>query len=289
MMRRLIVLLLAAGWLAGCSSTSRTRQASVPPPPPSKPGGYYLDDGPGDNPPPNLLSIPDAVPRDEPLHRHANRPYQVMGVSYTPTSERGSFRQEGLASWYGKRYHGQKTSSGEIYDMYGMTAAHPTLPIPSYAKVTSLDTRKSVIDRINDRGPFHNDRVIDLSYTAASKLGLLGPGSGLVRVESVSPASEAVQSAPLADNGIRSVSAPDNRSKPGYYVQLGAFGNLDNAEKLLARAREALNISAEMVQIAMAGGLHRVKLGPFADQAEASGWAEKSRAVLGIKAIPGTR
>jgi rare lipoprotein A len=281
MMRKLFMLLLAAGWLAGCSSTPRTQQAPVPPPleVKAKGGGYYLDDGPGDDPPPNLQDVPDAVPRDEPLHRYANRPYEVMGVSYTPLGELEPFRQTGVASWYGKRYHGKKTSSGEVYDMYGMTAAHPTLPIPSYARVTSLDSGKSVIVRINDRGPFHSDRVIDLSYTAAYKLGLLGRGSGRVTVESAGAEAEAVQ--PEVSRGI----AP----KPGYYVQLGAFGNPDNAQKLLLRARQALDIPAELTQVSLVGDLHRVKLGPFADQAEASGWVEKSRTVLGIAAITVTR
>lgn len=279
-----LITIVAAGLLAGCSST---REAPKPPQleVSKKPGGYYLDDGPGSNPPPNLQNVPDAVPRDEPLHRFANKPYQIMGVSYTPMSERESFSQEGVASWYGKRYHGKKTSSGEIYDMYAMSAAHPTLPIPSYARVTSLDNGRSVIVRINDRGPFHSDRVIDLSYTAAYKLGLLGKGSGMVRVENVNPATGAVALNPPAENtniaqGMRN---PDQGA--GYYVQLGAFGNLANAEKLVRHARETLDIPADQVQVVLVGSLHRVKLGPFADQAEASAWVDKSRDVLGISAI----
>lgn len=284
MIRKLFIVLIAAGWLGGCSST---REAPVPPQleVKAKPGGYYLDDGPGDNPPSNLQNIPDAVPRDEPLHRYANRPYQIMGVNYTPMSERESFRQEGVASWYGKRYHGQKTSSGEIYDMYAMSAAHPTLPIPSYARVTSLDSGKSVVVRINDRGPFHSDRIIDLSYTAAYKLGLLGKGSGLVRVESVSPATGSVALNQPADNSVSPQGMNDNGEQPGYYVQLGAFGNVDNAEKLARQARQALDIPAGQVQVILVGKLHRVKLGPFANPVEANAWVDKSRDVLGISAI----
>lgn len=277
MMRTLCLLFLAAGWLAGCSTAPPVKQPQQDAKPAATPrgGGYYLDDGPEANPPQNLHEVPDAVPRDEPLHRFANRPYEVMGVSYTPVREAENFRQEGVASWYGKRFHGKKTASGEIYDMYGMTAAHPTLPIPSYVKVTSLDSGKSVIVRINDRGPFHSNRVIDLSYTAAFKLGLLGRGSGRVRVESIAPAAFPAQSE----------RPQGNTPRPGYYVQLGAFGSPESAEKLLARAREALGIAPELTQVALTDGLHRANLGPFENQAEASGWMEKSRAALGIAAF----
>ena len=164
----LILLLLAA-----CSSTPK--------------GAYYKDDGPGDKVPPNLDRIADAIPRAEPLHKFANRPYQALGKSYVPLSSVQPFRQRGMASWYGKRFHGQKTSSGEAYNMYAMTAAHPTLPIPSYARVTRLSNGKSVVVRINDRGPFHASRIIDLSYAAAHRLGYVQAGSAEVLVESVVP------------------------------------------------------------------------------------------------------
>ncbi len=115
------------------------------------------------------------------------RPYTVMGQNYTPMTAVQPYKARGIASWYGRRYHGQKTSSGEIYDMYGMTAAHTVLPIPSYVRVANLQTNKSVVVRVNDRGPFHSDRLIDLSYTAAYKLGVLGGGRALVEVESIVP------------------------------------------------------------------------------------------------------
>jgi len=289
MMRKFLILLVAAAWLAACSSTPRVKQpqAATPSATTAGGGGYYLDDGPGDAPPPNLQAVPDAVPRDEPLHRYANRPYEVMGVGYTPATERQALIQTGIASWYGKRFHGKPTSSGEIYDMYGMSAAHPTLPIPSYAKVTSLDSGKAVIVRINDRGPFHSDRVIDLSYTAAYKLGLLGKGSGRVSVESIGP-----ETGPVSLNASRentTINSRNDAPAPGYYLQLGAFGNSDNAEKLLAQARQSLDIPAELVQVTLVGNLHRVKLGPFANPAEASNWVEKTRAALGIAAITITR
>ena len=150
-------------------------------------GGYYKDDGPHETPPANLDRVADAVPRAEPLHKYANRPYEAMGKKYVPMTVVQPFRQQGLASWYGKRYHGQKTSSGEIYDMYAMSAAHPTLPIPSYARVTNLANGKSVVVRINDRGPFTSSRIIDLSYVAAYKLGYIQAGQARVQVESVVP------------------------------------------------------------------------------------------------------
>jgi len=150
-------------------------------------GGYYKDDGPHERPPANLDRVADAVPRTEPLHKYANRPYEAMGRKYVPMTTVQPFRQQGLASWYGKRYHGQKTSSGETYDMYAMTAAHPTLPIPSYARVTNVANGKSVVVRINDRGPFKSERVIDVSYVAAYKLGFVQAGQARVQVESVVP------------------------------------------------------------------------------------------------------
>ena len=156
-----------------------------------KKGGYYKDDGPGANPPSNLDRVTDAKPRAEPLHRAANRPYEVFGKKYVPLASVRPFHQRGVASWYGKRFHGQKTASGETYDMYAMTAAHPILPIPSYARITHLKSGKQVIVRINDRGPFHSGRVIDLSYAAAHRLGLLGSGSGEVEIEAIVPGARA--------------------------------------------------------------------------------------------------
>jgi len=176
-MRRVAIALI---FVAGCSST-----------PEKRPGGYYKDDGPGDSA--KLASIPDAVPRAEPLHRWANRPYEAMGRKYVPLTRVGVYTQRGTASWYGKRFHGNPTSSGEKYDMYRMTAAHPILPIPSYVRVTNVVNRRSVVVRVNDRGPFHAGRAIDLSYAAASKLGYLTQGSAEVQIEQIVPGG-----APLA-------------------------------------------------------------------------------------------
>lgn len=163
--------------ITGCSGSKRQSG-----------GGYYKDDGPGSAIPANIEAIPNAVPKIE-SHAPANRrPYVVFGKRYVPVSDERPFRQTGVASWYGRKFHGNKTANGENYDMHGMTAAHPTLPLPSYARVTRANSGKSVIVRINDRGPFHSSRIIDLSYVAAAKLGLIGPGSGQVIVEAITNA-----------------------------------------------------------------------------------------------------
>jgi len=191
-----IVALVITALLAGCGSTaSRGGAAST-----VRSGSYYLDDGPGDNPPANLDQVPDAVPKAEPLKTGAMKPYTVLGQTYTPMTELAPYKAHGVASWYGRRYNGQKTASGEIYDMYGMTAAHPTLPIPSYARVTNLQNGKSVVVRINDRGPFLADRLIDLSYTAAYRLSVLGGGEALVEVEAIIPGTEVPLNSNVAGN-----------------------------------------------------------------------------------------
>ncbi|KQW91764.1 hypothetical protein ASC94_16300 [Massilia sp. Root418] len=208
--------------LAGCGTTplepapsGRPAPAGKPPAKPQEPGvpvlppansgrgGYYQDDGPGENPPPNLMATPDAEVRNEPPNPRNNKPYVVFGKTYTPITDLNKpFVQRGLGTWYGKKFHGQRTSSGEIYDMYKMSAAHPTLPIPSYAKVTNLDNGNQVVVRINDRGPFHSTRVIDVSYTAALKLGLLGKGSHQLEVERILPADvERFNAAKSQDGG----------------------------------------------------------------------------------------
>ncbi len=165
----------------------KAKRAPVMPAAGSGRGGYYLDDGPGDNPPDNLLAIPDAEPKIEANFARNNRPYVVFGENYTPMPVDAPFKQRGIASWYGKKFHGQKTASGELYDMYKMTGAHPTLPLPSYVRVTNLSNDRQIIVRINDRGPFHSSRIMDLSYTAALKLGYLGHGSSEIEIERLMP------------------------------------------------------------------------------------------------------
>jgi len=261
--------------LAGCGSLSRKEEpASAPSPPQAAPakGAYYKDDGPGANAPADLGAIPDAVPKTEPLHRFANRPYQVFGRDYVPLASAASFKQTGVASWYGRRFHGAPTSSGEIYDMYAMTAAHPTLPIPSYARVTNLTNGRSVVVRINDRGPFHADRVIDLSYTAAWKLGYVEAGSARVEVESVF-AGEArpVQDAKAMGGTL--------------FVQLGAFSAREAAENFRARITRELAWLQDTMQVVAGGTLFRLQLGPYRTQDDARSIADRIQAELGLRPL----
>jgi rare lipoprotein A len=194
---------VAAGFallFTGCASTDSSRIAPLPsrtasvdhsrsspvlPPAGSGRGAYYKDDGPGAHPPPNLELVPDAVFKPEPIAKLANRQYSVFGATYTPLPGEAAYSERGVASWYGRKFHGHRTASGERYDMYKMTAAHPTLPIPSYVRVTNLDTGMHVVVRINDRGPFLAGRLIDVSYTAALKLGMLKKGSQHVQVDRI--------------------------------------------------------------------------------------------------------
>ncbi len=236
---------------------------------------YYADDGPPERAPADLGATPDAVPRAEPLNPHANRSYVALGRTYSPDTSDAPFQQRGIASWYGRQFHGNRTSSGEPYDMFAMTAAHPTLPIPSYARVTSVRDGRSVIVRINDRGPFLHDRVIDLSYAAATRLGLAAPGSGEVIVQKITlrqiaagprgwtpapgpaPAggAAAIAAAPAAAGAqapvamAPAIAAPATRvaegagaALPSWSVQLGAFSAAANAQAL--RERIALLLAA---------------------------------------------
>ena len=257
-------------------------------------GGFYQDDGPGDNPPADLAAIPDAVPRDEPFNRFANRPYSVLGRDYVPLREVGSYRATGVASWYGRKFHGQKTSSGEPYDMYGMTAAHPTLPIPSYARVTNPANGRSVIVRVNDRGPFHAGRVIDLSYTAAWKLGYVGNGSTQVIVESIAPGAPLAPPPVIDDDPIARIameSEPPAKPLPivadtrGIFLQLGAFANADNAEALRSRLVRELGDLASQLTVRAEGGLYRLQLGPWSTREEARRTADKIAEAMELKPI----
>jgi rare lipoprotein A len=243
--------------LAACSSVPPREEA------PAK-GGYYKDDGPGEQPPADLAGIPDAEPRSEPLHRYANRPYTVFGRRYVPLAEVQPFRQRGLASWYGRRFHGQRTSSGEVYDMYAMTAAHPTLPIPSYVRVTSVANGRSVVVRVNDRGPFHASRIIDLSYAAAYRLGFVQAGSAQVEVEVIVPGREVPS---------------------GVYVQVGAFSARENAQSLQARLRRELAWLEEAAEVLLRARLWRLQIGPYASHEAARAIAARLEAELGLKPL----
>lgn len=190
-------ILISVAFLTACAGNASKTDVKAPAPAATqttdsssaKPGAYYLDDGPGDTAPADIDSIPDAQLRVETPLERANKPYSALGMQYSPLTTYKPYKKQGVASWYGKRYHGKQTASGEVYDMYSMTAAHTTLPIPSYAKVTNPANGRSVVVRINDRGPFKNDRLIDLSYAAAYKLRLAEQGSALVEVELIDTTS----------------------------------------------------------------------------------------------------
>jgi rare lipoprotein A len=246
---------------------------------PSRPGGYYLDDGPGASPPANLDRIPDATPRPEPVNRSTSRPYTVLGRTYAPFTEPRPYKARGRASWYGRRYHGQKTSSGEVYDMYSMSAAHTLLPLPSYARVTNLSNGRSVVVRVNDRGPFHEDRVIDLSYAAAYRLGFVDGGSAMVEVEAIIPGAPAVA---LAPSEPPPAATPISSEAGGVYVQLGAFSVADNADMFLRRMQGDLPWLGSTLQLYRRDGLFRVHAGPYASLEAAERDAERIRQALGF-------
>jgi rare lipoprotein A len=300
-------------WLVACGGSPEVKPSVSEPvrttelPKPKKSGGYYLDDGPGDNPPANLDAIPDAVPRVEALLPRANKPYMALGNSYTPMTEFQPYKKRGVASWYGKRYHGNKTSAGEVYDMYGMTGAHTILPIPSYVRVTNPANQKTVIVRINDRGPFHNDRLIDLSYAASYRLGLAGKGSGIVDVEAID-ARKFLQSLQpnLADNSavvvepLKKEESPpptvvensrvsaakqeklDSSPSVGLFVQVGAFKSADNAGVLSKKILGQNLVENTPVNSWYNQGIYRVRIGPYVNRAEAELAAAKVKKALGV-------
>lgn len=299
MHKNLIVILAGIALLNACSTVPRHATSEPVPGIPAIPaaapavsdGKYLAGDGPGADVPANLDSIPDAVPTAEPLHRYANRPYSALGKTYTPLQSTGSYKARGTASWYGRKFHGQRTSIGDTYDMYGMTAAHPTLPVPSYARVTNLSNGKSVVVRINDRGPFLHDRIIDLSYAAAYKLGYVNNGSAEVEVESLAvngntPVAAAV-SAPVvktdsvAAETVMPVMPPDVSGK--VYLQLGAFRETQGAESFLSKMRAELGDTGKDIILLRQNGLNRIQLGPYVNSEQARRAANTLADRLGFK------
>lgn len=295
-------------FLSGCASSDGHRLIPLPwphkptaqhgavpnlPPAGSGRGGYYQGDGPGANPPPNLDAVPDAVFKVEPYAKYANRPYSVFGQTYTPMIDDMPYSKQGVASWYGVKFHGQKTSSGELYDMYKMTAAHPTLPIPSYARITSLESGKQVVVRINDRGPFHSSRLIDVSYTAALKLGLLGKGSHQVQVDRML-APDPARAATLrreVNAEAASVSTPGTQAAPDDITRLMlqdrmAFESAALAAPVAPVATAApvapVTTSAPVAQVAQSAGFY-LQLGAYGRAAS----AEEVRARLQAAGIDG--
>ncbi|MFO1395450.1 MAG: septal ring lytic transglycosylase RlpA family protein [Burkholderiales bacterium] len=288
--------------LAACGSAPPKPSPAAPSAPPAgaPSAKYYKDDGPGEAPPANLDQVPDAVPRLEPLHRFANRPYSVLGQDFVPATSLRPYRQRGIASWYGRKFHGQKTSIGETYDMYAMTAAHPTLPIPSYARVTNVATGKSVVVRVNDRGPFLHGRLIDLSYAAAYRIGISARGSGEVEVEAIIPGDSPVltAAAPLPPVAVAAVTTPATIALPanvppsvaprdaggGFAVQLGAFQNNQNAQNFLTHVQGQLASAQVEPKVREQNGLYRVYVGPYPDRDEARRVAERITQAFGMAA-----
>jgi len=242
-----VALIALFGLLAACSSTPRkpsVPERSVPPPPPA-----------------NVEDIPDAVPRVEPRSTRGNPvSYEVFGKRYylLPTAE--GYKERGVASWYGPDFHTRPTSSGEPYDMYAMTAAHKTLPIPAYARVTNLSNGRSVVVRINDRGPFVDNRIIDLSYTAAHKLDMWRAGTAFVEVEVLTPGATGEIARSVAPQPAPSLIAPR------LFLQAGAFGVLDNATQMQQRLSSA-GVANVAIYPDQGRSLYRVRVGPIADVA----------------------
>jgi len=263
-----------------------------------KSGGYYKDDGPGDATPEGLVDTPDAEPKIEPIAKGPSKPYTILDQTYVPITDDKPYIQRGKGSWYGKKFHGQRTASGEIYDMFKMTAAHPTLPIPSYARVTNLRNGKQVIVRINDRGPFHASRIIDMSYTAALKLGFVPIGSTELEVERIvpdeiarmqedkrrrGPLATANQSPDpmtrLANGGTPPVLAETG----GIFLQFGAYAQIHNADAMRIRLLAGWPQDLPEPVIVQTGGLYRLHSGPFTSREAAKTAADLLKEVTQIQ------
>lgn len=248
---RLLLILLSIT-LASCGS-SKTKDG------PPRSGSTRIPDLPG-----------DAVPRPEPRSKYGNGPnYEVLGKHYTVMKSSHGYKERGVASWYGKKFHGRLTSNREPYDMYAMTAAHKALPLPTYVRVRNLSNNRSIVVRVNDRGPFVHNRIIDLSYSAALKLDMVKSGTGLVEVEAISfdqpsgnrPVRQTTTPAPVARTPDP---APPQIDENRIYVQVGAFGGRENADKRLATLKGASILSAFIVEDkSVTPALYRVRVGPI--------------------------
>ncbi|NNG14330.1 MAG: septal ring lytic transglycosylase RlpA family protein [Gammaproteobacteria bacterium] len=216
----------------------------------------------------DLSNVSDAVPRDEPRSRYGNPDsYEVLGKRYHVMASSEGYVEKGISSWYGTKFHGRRTSSGERYDMYAMTAAHKSLPLPTYVQVTNLKNGRKIVVKVNDRGPFHENRIIDLSYSAAYRLGILGKGTGFVEVRAINPG----QPEPLTRVAVRN-EVPVREGESGtdkainMYLQVGAFISRDNAERLYSKLLDAA-LGDTLISQAKHNGntVYRVRLGPILD------------------------
>jgi rare lipoprotein A len=280
------------GALLGCMLMAACAAPERPPSIPTsqllkKPGGFYTDDAPDRAPAVDLDRVAEPEPTAEPLNASANQPYTAFGRDYVPLAKPGEYRRQGTASWYGRKFHGQRTTSGEFYDMFALTAAHPTLPIPSYARVTNLTNNRSVVVRINDRGPFSSGRIMDVSYAAAHRLGFVEEALANVEVESLVPPTTAAASPPVV---VKAEPAPlplpplPVASEPaGIFLQLGAFANPTNAENFSARVKRELDWLQQPLSVFGAKGVYRLHLGPFRTRGEAAQVATRIREALEVK------
>lgn len=272
-MSRIITIFALCLLLVACSSTKKVENA----------GRYAQEHDSAPETPKNVAHVPDAVPKHEPKSRYGNMDsYEVFGKRYYTKDHSKGYVAHGKASWYGTKFHGARTSSGETYDMYEMTAAHTTLPLPTYARVTNTDNGKSVIVKINDRGPFHGDRIIDLSYAAAARIGILQQGVGHVKVEAIDPhhhqpaphvlaENKAVTPAPAAAKPAavqQKTATPTPATNSQWYLQLAAFVDKTYAEEMMD---ELETLIQEPLAIKQNGQdpLYRVQVGPFKDQQSA--------------------
>jgi rare lipoprotein A len=299
---RIAVAAVAMASLSGCFHHAPATRPSNPPtysppfaPKKSQPqSGRYADenDSTPSGPPPDLSKIPEPVPKNEPKSQYGNKsPYDVLGETYKVLPSCGGYVERGLASWYGNKFHGYMTSNFEKYDMYAYTAANKVLPLPCYVRVTNLENGKSAIVRVNDRGPFAPNRIVDLSYVAAVKLGVWPKGTAMVEVRSIDPdhpqrnqpernQPERIQPDPKRESTRGTVvsGAPQKTPKPALYLQVGAFSDAGNAERAANQVRAAKLGDVRIVESTINGKpLRRVRLGPLRDADEADRLTPKLR------------
>ena len=282
--RYLALLVAVTGLLHACSSSPKKSGSGDSSSTSSSSSGRYQgkDQDWGPDKEIDMSHVPDAVPRYETRTIAGNKnPYTVLGQTYYLMDDERAYTERGKASWYGFKFNGERTSNGELYDMFAMTGAHKTLPIPSYVRVTNLDNRKSVIVRINDRGPFHDGRVIDLSYAAAQRLGITQIGTGNVEVEVVVPdgdprpplkprksglvAKEASKEAGIVPKAEAGAEAADTKIPEGTYLQIAAFGVEKSAKDFAAKVGSVLTYPVVISTTKMPTKLYRVRVGPFKD------------------------
>jgi len=265
------IILFSALLLQACSSSSR----------------YKINQDYGPSNPVDVSDIKDAVPKAEPRSKYGNpKNYKVLGKWYSVRESSTGYKEKGISSWYGKKFHGHRTSSGETYDMYAMTAAHKTLPLPTYVRVTHLKNGRSVIVKVNDRGPFHQGRIIDLSYSAAKKLGVTATGTAAVEVIALDPnqykSKQAYQ--PRFNKPSALATYP---LKPNFklFLQVGAFSSQDNAYELKKRLSRMFKQRQIHSDFSSEKNIYRVRIGPLASIAD----ADKLSVFLNNKGIPTTK